>query len=139
MTLLAQAPLETLERHWQTISQPGFHWIRRPEYGAAMVRGRASGTGALFNVGETTVTRCALQIETGEIGLAYVMGRSKRHAALAALFDCLAQREGSKEGAIVACLRALAGDAERRRQEILREALTSKVEFLMTRDGAIDQ
>jgi alpha-D-ribose 1-methylphosphonate 5-triphosphate synthase subunit PhnG len=136
MTLLAQSPLEALERHWQAISQPGFQWIRRPEYGAVMVRSRASGTGALFNLGEMTITRCALQIDTGEIGLAYVMGRSKRHAAIAALFDSLMQRDGGKDGPAATCLHALADDAGRRKQEMLRDAFTSKVDFFMTRDEA---
>lgn len=139
MTLLAQSPIEALEQHWQAVSQPRFQWLRRPEQGAVMVRGRASGTGALFNLGEMTVTRCALQIDTGEMGLAYLMGRSKRHAALAALFDSLMQREGGVAGPVADCLRSLARDAARRKGEILREAASSRVEFFMTSDGAAGQ
>ncbi|MDX4076621.1 phosphonate C-P lyase system protein PhnG [Brucella sp. NBRC 113783] len=68
MTLLAEAPVVELEAHWRSIPHPKFDWVRRPEYGSAMIRGRASGTGAQFNLGDVTVTRCTLQLETGEIG-----------------------------------------------------------------------
>ncbi len=139
MTLLAQSPLDALEQHWQAVGQPQFQWIRRPEQGAVMVRGRASGNGALFNLGEMTVTRCALQIDTGEIGIAYLMGRSKRHAALAALFDCLMQREGRSGGPVAERLGSLARAAARRREDVLRDTASSKVEFFMTSDGTTDQ
>jgi alpha-D-ribose 1-methylphosphonate 5-triphosphate synthase subunit PhnG len=132
MTLLAQSSPAELDEHWRSVNQPSFSWIRRPEYGAAMIRGRASGTGALFNMGEVTVTRCSVRIGSGEIGLAYVMGRSKRHAALAALFDGLMQRECAAAGSEVArCIAAIARAAEARRQAIVRDAASSKVDFFM--------
>jgi alpha-D-ribose 1-methylphosphonate 5-triphosphate synthase subunit PhnG len=132
MTLLAQSSVAELDEHWNAVSQPSFIWIRRPEHGAAMVRGRASGTGALFNMGEVTVTRCSVQLETGEIGIGYVTGRSKRHAALAALFDGMMQRETiSGLDEISGHIDALAKTAEARTQSIISEAYASKVDFFM--------
>src|SRR5262245_56280426 len=64
-----------------------FTWLRAPESGLAMVRARAGGTGAKFNLGEMTVTRCALRLESGAVGVAYIAGRSHRKAELAALAD----------------------------------------------------
>jgi alpha-D-ribose 1-methylphosphonate 5-triphosphate synthase subunit PhnG len=57
----------------------------------AMVRGRMGGDGAPFNLGEMTVTRCTLQLDSGEVGHGYVQGRDKRHATRAALVDALMQ------------------------------------------------
>ncbi|PTW50948.1 phosphonate C-P lyase system protein PhnG [Rhodovulum kholense] len=57
-----------------------------------MVRGRMGGTGAPFNLGEVTVTRCALRLqEGGVVGHAWVQGRDKAKARRAALADALMQ------------------------------------------------
>src|SRR5262249_26998534 len=57
MSILALSPVEELGRHWDRLpAQPAFTWIRRPEFGAVMVRGRTSGAGMAFNIGEITVT-----------------------------------------------------------------------------------
>lgn len=73
------------------MTRPDFNWLRVPEVGSVMVRGRAGGTGAPFNLGEMTVTRCALRLETGEVGHAYIQGRNKADAEAAALVDALMQ------------------------------------------------
>ena len=92
MSLLAKAP----EGHVAALldaamERPRFDWLRPPEIGSAMVRGRAGGTGAPFNLGELTVTRCALALEGGAVGHAYVQGRRKADAEAAALVDALMQ------------------------------------------------
>ena len=56
-----------------------------------MVRGRMGGTGAPFNLGEMTVTRCALGSRRARSGMAHVQGRDKAHAERAALVDALMQ------------------------------------------------
>ncbi|TDX28508.1 phosphonate C-P lyase system protein PhnG [Rhodovulum visakhapatnamense] len=57
-----------------------------------MVRGRMGGTGAPFNLGEVTVTRCALRLQEGRaVGHAWVQGRDKAKARRAALADALMQ------------------------------------------------
>lgn len=95
MELLARAPLSMLESCMRRIADSGpmpeRTWLRQPESGLVMLRGRAGGAGERFNLGEMTVTRCVLRVESGEVGVAYVRGRSQRHAELAALADALLQ------------------------------------------------
>ena len=69
---------------------PEYGFLRSPEIGLTMVRGRAEGTGQPFNLGEMTLTRCVVQLDE-LTGFGYVAGRSKRHAELAALCDALLQ------------------------------------------------
>ncbi len=75
------------------VTRPSFTWLRPPELGSIMVRGRASGTGAPFNLGEMTVTRCALRLDCGTVGHAYIQGRNKADAEAAAITDALMQTE----------------------------------------------
>ena len=103
MALLARAPLPLLEQALQP-HQVGrrTEWLRRPETGLYMVQGRAGGTGERFNLGEVTVTRCALRsvapdAEPSPVGVAYVMGRQHRQAELAALADALLQQAAHRE------------------------------------------
>ncbi|MGF1524940.1 MAG: phosphonate C-P lyase system protein PhnG [Leptolyngbyaceae cyanobacterium] len=96
MATLAKAPLALLETSVATLGiLPNYSFLRSPEIGLAMVRGRTEGTGAPFNLGEMTITRCVVQLPspTGEsiTGFGYVAGRSQRHAELAALCDALLQ------------------------------------------------
>ncbi|TCP63201.1 alpha-D-ribose 1-methylphosphonate 5-triphosphate synthase subunit PhnG [Rhodovulum bhavnagarense] len=94
MGLLARAPADRLESLWINLGMdlPDFAWLRAPETGGVMVRGRMGGTGAPFNLGEMTVTRCAIRLEPGNvIGHAYVQGRDKSKARLAAVIDALMQ------------------------------------------------
>jgi len=92
MSLLAKAPEGALLDLWQDFGQvPDFTWLRAPEAGGVMVRGRMGGTGAAFNLGEMTVTRCSLSLADGTVGHAYVQGRSKAKAEAAALIDALMQ------------------------------------------------
>jgi len=72
---------------------PGFAFLRRPEIGAVMVRGRAGGAGAPFNLGEMTVTRCSVALECGAEGHAWTPGRDRDHALRAALIDALLQTD----------------------------------------------
>lgn len=128
MGVLARAPLEMLERWHAGASPPAHRWLRRPETGLVMVRGRAGGSGEQFNLGEMTVTRCALRLESGESGVAYVQGRSHRKAELAALADALLQ-SGRKEMVLKELLlpakARLVADAE----AMQRKAQATRVEF----------
>lgn len=90
--VLAAADTASLETAWSQLdSIPRFQALRGPEVGLAMLRGRAGGTGRRFNLGEMTVTRCAVQLDDGTLGVGYVAGRRPRHAELVALFDALMQ------------------------------------------------
>lgn len=96
MGLLARAPEGELMDLWRSFqTRPAFEWLRRPEAGGIMVRGRTGGTGAPFNLGEMTVTRCSLMLEDGTVGHGYVQGRSKPKAEAAALIDALMQTEAA--------------------------------------------
>ena len=94
-----------------------------------MVRGRAGGTGERFNVGEMTVTRCALRLQTGENGLAYVQGRSHRKAELAALVDALLQGPETHQAAREAVLDPVRRDLEERAARMQRKSQATRVEF----------
>ncbi|SIT88459.1 alpha-D-ribose 1-methylphosphonate 5-triphosphate synthase subunit PhnG [Yoonia rosea] len=92
MSLLAKAPEGRAATLLDgAIARPAFTWLRAPEIGSTMVRARAGATGAPFNLGEMTVTRCALTLGTGEVGHAYIQGRRKEDAETAALIDALMQ------------------------------------------------
>jgi alpha-D-ribose 1-methylphosphonate 5-triphosphate synthase subunit PhnG len=65
--------------------------LRAPETGLVMVRGRIGGTGTPFNLGEVTVTRAAVRLANGSMGVSYLIGRAHRRARLAAMLDALAQ------------------------------------------------
>jgi alpha-D-ribose 1-methylphosphonate 5-triphosphate synthase subunit PhnG len=98
MSLLAKAPselltttfLDVMERYGLT---PDYTWLRKPEIGGVMVQARAGATGAPFNFGEMTVTRCSLKLDNGDVGHAYVQGRDKDKAEKAAIIDAYLQGE----------------------------------------------
>jgi alpha-D-ribose 1-methylphosphonate 5-triphosphate synthase subunit PhnG len=71
--------------------------IRPPQTGLVMLRGRIGGNGPPFNIGEATVTRAAVRLAGGEMGFAYLLGRSHRRARLAAVLDALGQHEDRRQ------------------------------------------
>jgi len=134
MGLLSKAPEARLKELWQAHGQhPGFDWLRRPEVGAVMVRGRMGGTGAPFNLGEMTVTRCSLALADGTVGHAYVQGRDKAKAEVAALIDALMQTPAAA-ALRAAVLDPLAvGMAEAKRDRAAKSAATKVDFFTMVR------
>ncbi len=129
MGLLARAPVDRLAARFATLGDvPAFSWLRRPETGGVMVRGRAGGTGAPFNIGEMTVTRCALRLEDGTVGHAYVQGRDKAHAERAALVDALMQT-GAAPRIEASVLRPLADEAVATRTARAARSAATRVEF----------
>lgn len=130
MSLLAKAPRDTLLEaavHYGEL--PSFTWLRKPETGLAMVRARAGGTGGQFNLGEMSITRCALRLASGEMGVAYVGGRDKRHAELAAIFDALMQ-SGARDAVQANVLQPIEQTLAQRQRQALSEAQATKVEFM---------
>jgi alpha-D-ribose 1-methylphosphonate 5-triphosphate synthase subunit PhnG len=96
LRVLALAPFDELAKLADLLAPlPPFTYALEPEIGLAMVRGRIGGDGAPINVGEMTVTRCRLHVDTagGEqrTGFACIAGRSPRHAELIALCDAMLQ------------------------------------------------
>src|SRR5262245_50429522 len=127
MAVLAKARPDELEEAFAGLgASPSWTTLRAPEIGLALVRGRISGGGAAFNLGEMTLTRCAVTMADGTTGMGYVAGRNRRHAELAAVFDGLLQRGDS--GA-AAGLETLAAAQLRRRRERAGAAAPTRVEF----------
>ncbi len=91
MRLLSLAPWRELETLAGAIADHPHKVLRAPETGMIMLRGRMGSTGAPFNFGEATVTRCAVRLDDGHEGHAYIMGRNGDHAKLAAICDGLLQ------------------------------------------------
>lgn len=91
MAVLARATLLELEQAWQALSLGQKPKVILPaQAGLVMVRGKAGGTGQVFNLGEMTMTRAVVEL-CGQQGQAYVAGRQLRLAELAACFDALLQ------------------------------------------------
>ena len=72
-------------------SLPIHREIRKAESGLIMLRGRIGGDGAPFNLGEATVSRSTVHLESGEVGFGYVLGRDHDKARLIAFCDALMQ------------------------------------------------
>jgi alpha-D-ribose 1-methylphosphonate 5-triphosphate synthase subunit PhnG len=141
MGLLARASRAELEAAWRRLAPPpSFAHVRKPETGLVLVRGRAGGTGPAFNLGEMTMTRCAVRVEAARrlVGLSYVAGRDVRRAELAAVFDALLQdpeRAAEIETAVIAPIEMrLAGERAAQAAEVA----ATKVDFftLVREQGA---
>lgn len=133
MALLARAPQTLLESALGPQAAATPRWLRAPETGLMMVQGRAGGTGERFNLGEVTVTRCALRLDgahaSAAVGVAYVLGRSHRQAQLAALADALLQ-DPVQQGALDArLLTPVRQHLARLRAERTARAQSTKVDF----------
>lgn len=134
LAVMARAAPARLAEHWQAYAdghggEPPFARLRGPETGLTMVRGRIGGTGRPFNLGEATVTRCTLRTADGRVGTAYVLGREKRQAEIAALVDALLQDPAHRadlQAAVIAPLQALQVLQARRQAA---DAAATKVEF----------
>ncbi|MEL7109704.1 MAG: phosphonate C-P lyase system protein PhnG [Pseudomonadota bacterium] len=96
MKILATSSPEQLESVWAGatgLNEIPCDIIRKPERGLVMVRGRAGSAGGQFNLGEMTVTRCAVRLPEGQTGVSYIAGRNLDHALIAAKADALLQSE----------------------------------------------
>ena len=130
MSVLARAEASRLEALLEDQAPlPRHDLVRGPESGLVMVRGRAGGGGAAFNLGEMTVTRCTVRTETGLVGHAYVRGRDEKHARLAALADALMQDPRRTELLRAQVIAPLEQQMARRRAERAGKAAATKVEF----------
>ncbi|MQY42294.1 phosphonate C-P lyase system protein PhnG [Epibacterium sp. SM1969] len=135
MSVLAQADADHLATLWAEFGRdPGFSWLRAPEVGGVMVRGRMGGTGAPFNLGEMTVTRCALSLENGAVGHGYVQGRSKVQAEIAAKVDALMQgaEAAELERVVLTPLRDARDSQKAKRAD---KAAATKVDFFTLARG----
>lgn len=129
MGLLSRAPSERLSQLWSGFGPvPPHDFLRSPEIGAVMVRGRAGATGAPFNLGEMTVVRCTVSLACGTVGHGYVQGRDKTHAVSAALIDAVMQTDRADD-LRSAVLDPLATEMKASRLARAAKAAATKVEF----------
>lgn len=128
ISVLAHARIAELSHHEAALRDAEYQLIRAPEIGMTLVRGRMGGTGAPFNVGEMSVTRCVVRLADGRTGFSYLAGRDKLHAELAALAD--AHLQGSQQSRWLAeLIEPLARAYTQRCAERQAETAATKVEF----------
>ncbi len=156
MSILAKASVDELYAGMQQMGGedlsllPPYRCLRPPEVGLAMVRGRAGGTGQMFNLGEITLARCVVQL-TDELlhsgdrsdvpqpsmeiadepitGFGYVAGRSLRHAELAAWCDALMQRPDWCDRVRQTILIPLQERYQQQREQDQHQTAATKVDF----------
>ena len=134
MAVLAKAGTDDLETAWANLpSLPEYEMLRAPETGLVMIRGRVGGSGGAFNLGEMTMTRCAVRLRGGAgdpvIGFGFVAGRDTRHAELAAAFDALLQLDSERERVRLDVIEKLAAAQHSRKSETAAKAAATRVDF----------
>lgn len=126
MATLARTSASDLQSLLDPLDElPEYRLPRPAETGLCMVRGRMGGVGQRFNLGEMTLTRCLVQLADATTGVAYVAGRDRRQAELAALADALLQTGRLKP----ASLEPLRRRIEHRRQARQQAMAATKVDF----------
>lgn len=130
MSILAKAHFLTLEKLWSSVqSNYSSKILRKPETGLLMVRGRIGGSGAPFNTGEATITRCSVTNEDGHIGHAYILGRNHEHAKIAAEIDAALQNISSQPELFEKIIEPLKRSSEKQRRKKRAKAAATKVDF----------
>jgi alpha-D-ribose 1-methylphosphonate 5-triphosphate synthase subunit PhnG len=131
MGVLARAGAEAIAARLDAAPPlPPHTRLRGPEIGLTMLRGRAGGDGAPFNLGEMTVTRCAVRLEDGTVGHAYLAGRDLRGAELAAVLDAALQDPARRPALMETVVAPLAAAQAEARAETARKAAATRVRFL---------
>ena len=129
MAILARASAQELAAKLAELPPlPASETLRAPETGLVMVRGRAGGDGDAFNLGEMTVTRCALRLGP-HIGHAYIAGRDHAKARLAALLDAALQDSALHAACMQAVVEPLAATQQEVRGAEARKAAATRVDF----------
>jgi len=135
MAVLARADASELSKRLATCCDlPKYRMLRGPEAGLVMVRGRAGGGGAPFNLGEMTATRCTVRTDDGLVGHAYVAGRNERLAEVAALADALLQDPQRQNEVLQDVIEPLAAEQQARRNAVAAKAAATRVQFFAMRN-----
>ena len=130
MATLARAERSAIEAQLSAEpALPDHTRLRGPEAGLVMVRGRMGGSGAPFNLGEMTVTRCTIRNARGQIGHAYIAGRDGQKAELAAALDAALQDPDSGAGLEARVIAPLAEALTLADKAIRAEAEATRVDF----------
>lgn len=137
MNAVAMAPPALLKALYADVAAdaPPAVPVRGPEVGLVMLRGRAGGGGAAFNLGEASVCRATVRLDTGEVGHAMILGRDAEKARIAAHLDALWQTDTWRERIEAEIVEpALAADTETLRQRA-EETEATRVDFFTVARG----
>jgi len=136
MRVLAEADAREVNAALERLKPlPVYAEVRKPEVGLVMLRGRIGGDGAPFNVGEATVTRAAVRLESGEIGFSYLLGRAVEKARAAALIDAIWQSAGGRSRVEAEVVGPLAEVQARRAAAAARRTAATRVDFFTVARG----
>lgn len=129
MKVLGHAAASEISERLEGIEMPAHEWLREPENGLVMLRGRIGGDGAPFNLGEATVSRAAVRLASGEVGFGYTLGRDRCKAQLIALCDALMQNHEFADVVETSVLAPLRARIAATRQQMAAETAATKVDF----------
>jgi len=130
LSVLSKAPADRVVALWEALGPtPAYSVLRQPEIGLVMLQGRISGSGTPFAAGEMTVTRAAVRLPSGQLGIGYVGGRRPRQAELVAALDALGQAVEWQEKIEDTVVAPLTEEAEARRRLRASKAAATKVDF----------
>jgi phosphonate C-P lyase system protein PhnG len=91
--------------------------------------GRSMSYYATLKLGEAPVTRCALRLPGGAIGMAWVMGRDMRHAEYAARVDAMLQEPSVQHALHEQVIAPIAHRQQEARELASRKAAATTVSF----------
>lgn len=139
MAVLARADANAMEEAWHGLDrQPAWEYLRRPETGLVMVRGRMGGSGGRFNIGEMTLTRCAVRLlDSGIAGFGYVAGYAHERAMWAALFDSLLQDAEHGPAVMAALITPEAERIQKDKKRASKRAAATRASFFTLERGHI--
>ncbi|WP_179188786.1 phosphonate C-P lyase system protein PhnG [Kiloniella majae] len=136
LSVLARCTLQDLQHHWNELTKSEadlnnlpYRFLRKAETGLVMVRGRAGGDGQQFNLGEVSVTRCTVCLDSDHIGYAYIRGRDHKKAELVAVLDALLQTNRWSQKIREIFVTPLASAQEKAKLDRKSQISTSKVDF----------
>jgi len=128
---LTRCTLQDIQQYWPYHPDDFlYELLRVPETGMVMAVGRTENSGEPFNLGEVTVTRCALRLNSGETGIGYVMGGDSDHALHVAMIDALAQQSERCEQLFEQVIEPLRAKIEHANKQQEEKTTATKVDFL---------
>mgnify|MGYP003363355264 CR=1 FL=1 len=134
--ILARAEPTALEQHLrQAPPLPDFVFLRRPETGLSMVRGRTGGNGEAVNLIEATLTRASITDSQGHTGHGYVLGRAQAHAITVARLDAALQCPTRHTALMAAVVDPLAALERQRHADVEATAAGTEVRFFTMSTG----
>ena len=141
LRLMALSDMRVLADIWDGLpAQPETMFLRHPEIGLAMVRGRAGGSGMPFNLGEMTVTRCVVTacdtLSGARIdGVGYTAGRDRDKAALVARLDAALQDSACDDALRTEVIDRLQADRAGKLDNAAAKTAATRVEFFTMERG----